>query len=170
MLYNNLGAHRRHFIHFIHILAFEGDTSIRPVLISVDGIIVMRPGTMDGDPIPDLRRSGDQSLRLALIELGDVRSGRIIQVHDLIPFFMGTLRDDMISAFRSLAVAHDHLVIKGFVPEYSRVSGIPAIFVKQLQFIAGLHDQDIYFSFGGAVKKTFAGGPAGIPEGEQGDQ
>ncbi len=142
----------------IHVLTLQGDATICPILDKhPPRLFIVWPGAVDSDPVSDLRRLLDQPLRFPLIEFGQIRRGRIVQVHDLIPFFMWSLGDDMISAFRGLSVPLDHFILQGFAAKHRRIGGIPAVFVKDLQLIIGLDDDDIGVSVGNRMKKPPAG-------------
>ena len=45
----NRGAYGREFIDLVHIVPLHGDTAKCPVLIAVNDVIFIRPGTVDTD-------------------------------------------------------------------------------------------------------------------------
>ena len=112
MLYDHLGPYRCDLVYFIHVFILKGDATIRPHFISVDRIFVMGPGTMDRDAVADLCSSRDEAFLFALVKFGQVRRRREIEVHYLIPFFVGSFRKDVESSFGRFPVALYHLVVQ----------------------------------------------------------
>lgn len=112
MLNGDLCADGRDPVNFIHVFILQGDTAIGPHLVGIYCLFVVRPGTVDGDAVPDLCVPGDQALCFSIVEFRNICCGWVIEVHDLVPFIVRSFRNDMIRAFRGFAVAHDHFVFQ----------------------------------------------------------
>ena len=164
MLDDDFRADGRHAIQFVHILAFEGDTAIRPILIIIYCHFIVGPGAMDGDAVPGLGRSGDQALCFSFIELGHVRCRGVVEVHDLVPFFVRSFPDDVIGPFGCFPVSLHHFIFQSFIPEYGGIGGIPALFVEDLQLVAAFDDEEVDLAFGLGMEEAFVNSAMSVSE------
>ena len=128
-------ADRKIAIQIFHVIIFHRNTAIRPVLISVNNIIIIRPGAMNTDAATNSCICRYFAPYLSFPEFFVTLFCRVIKSYKTIPLVMSFFRYDMKTSFRCAAVSFHFFITKAIVSKYHGICGEPAFIIIYIEFI-----------------------------------